>query len=245
MNKVEEFRELHAEGFFIMPNPWDIGSALALQEQGFPALASTSTAFARSIGKHDHEISRQRLVEHVAALVDAISVPLSVDSENLFPHENGGITETVRQLAEAGAAGCSIEDFNPRTKEIVAKELAAEAVAEAVEAARKYNIVLTARADNYFHGINNIGDTIERLVSFEALGAEVLYAPNLTTIDDVKAVLAAINRPLNVLGSPRAPSMSELKAAGVRRISTGGRLYWVAAQAVADTARELLDDAGS
>ena len=238
---TDTFRSLHQEGLFIMANPWDRGSALTLQDAGFPALATTSAGFARSIGKEDQELTRDELVAHVADLTSFISVPLNVDSERLFPDDPGGIAETVRLLAEAGAAGCSIEDYNPGTDRIDELDLAVEAVTSAAAACAKHGVVLTARAENHLYGVNDLDDTITRLQAYQAAGAEVLYAPGLRTAADIGRLVASVDRPLNVLALANGPSAPELEALGVRRVSIGSTLYNATAQTLRNAAAELLE----
>lgn len=236
MTKVDEFRALHADGCFAMPNPWDRGSARIFQELGFSALATTSAGFARSIGKDDQEVTRDELVDHVADLTAFIDVPLNVDSERLFPDDPGGIDETVRLLADAGAAGCSIEDYDPAREEVVPIDEATAAVRVAVEACARYDLVLTARAENHLYGRYDLDDTIERLVAFRAAGAEVVYAPLVRTADDIGRVVREVDAPVNVLQVPGVPDLAGLAALGVRRMSTGGRLQLLAYDTMRETA---------
>jgi 2-methylisocitrate lyase-like PEP mutase family enzyme len=241
MTMADRFRELHAEGFFVMPNPWDQGSARALQEMGFPALATTSAGFAHSLGKADQEVTRDELVAHVADLTAVIDVPLNVDSERLYPDDPGGIDETVRLLADAGAAGCSIEDYVPARRAIVPVEEATEAVAVAAAACARHGLVLTARAENHLYGHDDLDDTISRLVAYRDAGASVLYAPLLASVDDIGRVVREVDAPLNVLGVPGTPPVAELRSLGVRRMSTGGWLQSIAYDAMRRTAATYLD----
>ena len=235
------FHELHDHGIFTMPNPWDAGSAVLLQELGFPALATTSSGLGRSIGKDDQEVTRDELVAHVAALTPHLRVPLNVDSERLFPEAPGGIAETVRLLAEAGASGCSIEDWDPATKRIDGIAAAADAVAEAAEACAKHGIVLTARAENHLYGIEDIDDTLARLNAYAAQGADVLYAPGPADATTIELITTSVDLPVNVLARPNGPSIPELGDLGVRRVSTGGALHGAAMAALRAAAAELLD----
>jgi 2-methylisocitrate lyase-like PEP mutase family enzyme len=236
------FRELHADGIFVMPNPWDVGSAKLLASMGFEALASTSAGLAWSLGKLDMQVTRDELVAHVARLTAATPLPLNVDSERCFPDEPGGVGETVRMLADAGAAGCSIEDFDPATGEIEALEIAAERVAVAAEAAP---LVLTARAENHLHGVDDLDDTIARLVAYRDAGADVVYAPGLADLGTIAKVVAEVGVPVNVLALPNGPSVSELRSVGVRRVSTGGALARSAYGALLAGAEELRDEGTS
>lgn len=238
------FRALHERRqVFVMPNPWDIGSARLLAQCGFEALATTSAGFAWSLGRLDQQVVRDELVDHVAALSHATDLPLNVDSERCFPDERGGVHLTVALLAEAGAAGCSIEDFDPATGTIDPVGRAAERVAEAAAAAHEApgSMVLTARAENHLYGVGDLDDTITRLVAYRSVGADVVYAPGLSEPADIAAVVAAVGIPVNVLALPTGPSVAELGALGVRRVSTGGALAKAAYGALLCGARELLD----
>jgi 2-methylisocitrate lyase-like PEP mutase family enzyme len=237
------FHELHASrGIFVMPNPWDAGSARLLQSCGFEALATTSAGYAWLLGKDDHEVTRDELVSHVAELAAAVDVPLSVDSERCFASDPAGVADTVRLLADAGAAGCSIEDWDAETGRIDDQRHAVELVAAAVEAAhdRPDPMVLTARAENHLHGVTDLDDTIARLVAYRSAGADCLYAPGLTDPAQIAAVVEAVEAPVNVLALPGAPAVAELGRLGVRRVSTGSLLARTAYGAMLAGARELL-----
>jgi 2-methylisocitrate lyase-like PEP mutase family enzyme len=236
------FRELHArEQLFVMPNPWDVGSAMLLESLGFEALATTSAGFALAIGKRDQTVTRDELVEHVGRLAAATPLPLNVDSERLYPDDPGGVGEAVALLADAGAAGCSIEDYDPATGRIDEVGVASERVAIAAEAAHSLAepMVLTARAENHLYGVDDLDDTIGRLRAYRAAGADVVYAPGLRDRDAIAAVVAATDAPVNVLGLPGCPTVAELGALGVRRVSTGGALAKAAYGALVAAAREL------
>jgi 2-methylisocitrate lyase-like PEP mutase family enzyme len=242
------FRDLHArEGIFVMPNPWDVGSARLLASLGFEALATTSAGLAWSLGKHDYSLARDEVVTHVASLARATDLPLNVDSERCFADDLAGVAETVRLLADAGAAGCSIEDFDPATNAIDPVGLAAERVGAAAEAAHASgaDVVLTARAENLLHGVTDLDDTIARLIAYREAGADVLYAPGLTDLGDIARVARSVGAPLNVLAMPTGPSVRELASVGVRRVSTGGSLARAAYGALMRGARELLDEGTS
>jgi 2-methylisocitrate lyase-like PEP mutase family enzyme len=229
---------LHADGIFVMPNPWDVGSAKLLASMGFEALATTSAGFAWSLGRLDMHVTREELVAHVARLASATTLPLNVDSERCFPDEPGGVAQTVLLLADAGAAGCSIEDFDPATGEIEAVEVAAERVAIAAGAGP---LVLTARAENHLHGVDDLDDTIARLLAYRDAGADVVYAPGLADLDSIARVVEEVGVPVNVLALPNGPSVSELGTAGVRRVSTGSALARSAYGALLTGAAELRD----
>jgi 2-methylisocitrate lyase-like PEP mutase family enzyme len=237
------FRELHArDQLFVMPNPWDAGSARLLASCGFEALATTSAGFAWSLGKADQTVTRAELVAHVAVVAEATPLPLNVDSERCYPNEPGGIAETVAMLAAAGASGFSIEDYDPATDRIDEVGLAAERVAEAAEAAHGLAdpMVVTGRAENHIRGVDDLDDTIARLVAYRDAGADCVYAPGLATIEQVRAVVDALGVPVNVLALAGGPSVQELAAAGVRRVSTGGALARFSYGALLEAAHELL-----
>ncbi|MFN2468213.1 MAG: isocitrate lyase/phosphoenolpyruvate mutase family protein [Gaiellaceae bacterium] len=242
------FRALHAgEQPFVMPNPWDVGSARLLASCGFEALATTSAGFAWSIGKLDHGVTRDELVAHVAILAGATSLPLNVDSERCYPDDPGGVEETVALLAEAGAAGCSIEDYDPAAGRIEDVDVAAERVAAAARAAGRLAdpIVLTGRAENHLHGVDDLEDTIARLIAYRDAGADVVYAPGLSDLAGIAALVEAVGVPVNVLALPSGPTVAELASVGVRRVSTGGSLARRAYGALVAGARELLADGTS
>ncbi|MGI9608337.1 MAG: isocitrate lyase/PEP mutase family protein [Acidimicrobiales bacterium] len=222
---ADRFRSLHQEGTFVMPNPWDRGSARILEAAGFPALASSSAGFGRSIGKDDQLVTRDELVGHVEELTSVMTTPLNVDSERLFPLDPGGIAQTVRMLADAGASGCSIEDYDPTTSTIDPIERAAEAVAVAADSCAEHGLVLTARAEQLLYGSEDLDGAIERLLAYRDAGAEVLYTPGPTKPADIAQLVQEVDRPLNVLALASAPPIPELAELGVRRISLGSMLY--------------------
>jgi 2-methylisocitrate lyase-like PEP mutase family enzyme len=237
------FRSLHERGLFVMPNPWDVGSAKLLASLGFQALATTSAGFAWTIGKLDQTVTRDELVAHVEVLAAATPLPLNVDSERCFPDAPGGVAETVAQLAAAGAAGFSVEDYDPATGAIDRLDLAARRVREAVEANARLGdpMVVTARCENHISGVDDLDDTIERLGAYRDAGADAVYAPGLVDLGAIRRVVDEVGLPVNVLALPSAPSVSELERAGVRRVSTGGALTRVALRAALDAATELRD----
>ena len=236
------FRSLHErEQLFVMPNPWDIGSAKLLASAGFEALATTSGGFAWALGKHDQKVTRDELVAHVAAVAAATSLPLNVDSERCYPDDPGGVAETVSLLAGAGAAGFSIEDYDPATNAMDDIEVASERVALAAEASRALSepMVLTGRAENHIRGVVDLDDTIARLVAYRDAGADAVYAPGLTDIGQIAAVVDAVRVPVNVLALPGGPTIAELASVGVRRVSVGSLLAGAAYGALMAGAREL------
>jgi 2-methylisocitrate lyase-like PEP mutase family enzyme len=248
LTRRDRFRQLHErEQLFVMPNPWDVGSARLLASLGFEALATTSSGFAWSLGKLDQTVTRDELVAHVASVVQATKLPLNVDSERCYPDDPGGVPRTVALLADAGAAGFSIEDYNPATDGIDDVELAAERVAEAAQAAHALPepLVLTGRAENHIHGVGDLDDTIARLIAYRDAGADVVYAPGLNDIDQIATVVRAVGVPLNVLALPNGPTVAQLAAVGVRRVSTGGALARAAYGALLSGAQELLGDGTS
>jgi 2-methylisocitrate lyase-like PEP mutase family enzyme len=236
----ERFRQLHERGLFVMPNPWDIGSARILASMGFPALATTSLGHAASLGKVDQTVTRDELLTHVAAISAAVDLPLNVDAERCFADDLAGVAETVTLLAEAGAAGCSIEDYDPGTALIDAIAVAADRVAAAAGAAHREGMLLTARAENALYGVDDIDDTVTRLRAYRDAGADVVYAPRLTDPEHIRRVVEATDAPVNVLAMRHGPSVSELAELGVRRVSTGGPLARAAYGALRRAAEELL-----
>lgn len=237
----ERFRGLHDEGLFVMPNPWDIGSARLLAWLGFPALATTSFGHAATLGRTDQHVTRDELLAHAGALAAAIDVPLSVDAERCFAEDPAGVADTVVLIARTGAAGCSIEDYDPATRRIDRLEVAAERVAAAAAGARKHGLVLTARAENHLYGEGDLDDTIARLRAYRDAGADVVYAPGLVDVDDIARLVSEVEVPVNVLARPDGPSIPELASIGVRRVSTGGTPATAAYGALLSAAKELLD----
>ncbi|MFP6729402.1 MAG: isocitrate lyase/phosphoenolpyruvate mutase family protein [Alphaproteobacteria bacterium] len=225
--KAARFIDLHKrDGGFVIPNPWDVGSARILEALGFEALATTSAGLAFSLGLTDGNVTMQQALEHCAALVSATSLPVSADLEKGFGDSPESVAETITAAAESGLVGCSIEDFcgDPKAP-IYDFNLAVDRIAAAVETARSlpHDFVLTARSENYLRGNPDLDDTIKRLQAFEAAGADVLYAPGLPTLEDIRTLCASLTRPVNVVvGAPKAPyGVAELAEAGVTRISVG------------------------
>jgi 2-methylisocitrate lyase-like PEP mutase family enzyme len=240
--KAARFLELHRPGNpLLLPNPWDQGSARVLASLGFQALATTSSGFAMTLGRLDGSVTRDEALAHAAAIVAATDLPVSADLENCFAGDPGGVARTVALAGEAGLAGCSIEDFSGDS--IYDLGPATERVAAAAEAAHAgpARLVLTARAENYLHGRPDLADTIARLQAYQAAGADVLYAPGLTSLADIRQVVTAVDRPVNVLAFAGAPSVAELAEAGVSRVSVGGAFAYAALGALADAATELRD----
>ena len=242
------FRALHQRDHaFIIPNPWDIGTARMLAHLGFEALASTSGGYANSIGLLDGAVGREAMIAHVSALASATDLPVSADLENGFADEPEMVAETIRLAAAAGVVGGSIEDATGRKDQpIYDQALAAERVRAAAESARAlgFPFTLTARAENYINGRPDLRDTIRRLQAYQEAGADVLYAPGLTSQDDIATLVRSVDRPVNVLmGLPGASmNLAALSAIGVRRVSVGSALARAALGAFLRAAREMQQD---
>jgi 2-methylisocitrate lyase-like PEP mutase family enzyme len=235
--KAEAFRALHEGEPFLIPNPWDAGSAKVLAALGFRALAGTSSGFAFTLGRPDGDATLDEVVEHIRMVAEATDLPFSMDLENGY----GPPARAIEAAAGAGAVGGSIEDWDPAGRLYELGE-ATERVAEAAEAARglDFPFVLTARAENHYRGKPDLDDTIARLRAYEEAGADVLYAPWLRNADEVRAVCSAVSRPVNVLAH-RGLSMREIADAGGQRVSVGGMLTWVAVRAMAEAVEHIRD----
>ncbi len=234
------FLDLHfAEGPLLIPNPWDLGSAKLLAALGFKALATTSGGLAGSLGRLDGNVSRDEAIAHAAAVGAATGLPVNGDFENGFADDPEGVAETVRLAVAVGIEGCSVEDWSG--SEIYDIGLAAERVTAAAEAAHTgpARLVLTARAENQLRRQHALEDTISRLQRYQEAGADVLYAPALRTMDEVRAVLGSVDRPLNVLVVPGLPPVAALAEAGVSRISVGSAFAYDAYGALIQAAMEL------
>lgn len=238
--KSRRFLDLHRPGRpLLLPNPWDQGSAKVLASLGFQALATTSSGFAATLGRPDGSVSLDEALGHATAIVAATDLPVSADLENCYADDADGVAHTVRLAAQTGLAGCSIEDFSG--SRLYDRTEAAGRVAAAAAAAREGGLVLTARAENYLHGNPDLADTIARLQAYQEAGADVLYAPGLTRIEDIRALVGAVDRPVNVLAMPGVPPAAVLAEAGVSRISVGGAFAFAALNALVDAATELRD----
>jgi 2-methylisocitrate lyase-like PEP mutase family enzyme len=239
--KGAEFRALHDGDAFVIPNPWDAGSAKVLAGLGFRALASTSSGFAFTLGRLDGTATLDEVVAHTAALDRATSLPVSIDLENGYGRGPEDVARAIARVAEAGAVGASIEDYDA-DEGIYELGRAVERVAAAAEAARALDVpfTLTARAENHIRGNPDLDDTIARLRAYEGAGADVLYAPGLRTVAEIRAVCDAVSKPVNVLAR-RDLTVSDIAAAGGRRISVGGALTWVAVGALAAAAERIRD----
>ena len=239
--KAERFRALHAGEPFVIPNPWDAGSARVLEGLGFQALATTSSGFAYALGRLDGEVTLDEVVAHVSSLDAATDLPVSVDLENGYGAEPEAAALAITRVAGAGAVGGSIEDWD-RGGRIYEVAHAVERVAASVEAARAlpFPFTLTARAENLLRGNPDLDDTITRLQAYEAAGADVLYAPGLATVEQIEAVCSAVSRPVNVLARPNL-SFDEIAGAGAQRLSVGGALTWRAVGALVEAATAIRD----
>ncbi len=229
----------------LLPNAWDVGSARLFASLGFAALATTSSGFATTRGQLDGAIGREEILAHAAELVGATELPVSADLENGFAHDPDGVAATIRLAVEAGLAGASIEDYSGSEQEpIYPFAQARERVLAAAEVARAAStrVVLTARAENHLHGRDDLADTIRRLQAFVEAGADVVYAPGLTDLGDIRRVTAEVGAPVNVLTRTGGPTVCELAAAGVARISVGGAFAFVGLAAVAEAAGEFLHE---
>jgi 2-methylisocitrate lyase-like PEP mutase family enzyme len=240
--KGERFRALHEGQPFVIPNPWDVGSARIFEGLGFEALATTSSGFAFTLGRLDGAVTLREVAAHVAALDEASDLPISVDLENGYGDAPEQAARAVAAVAEAGAVGGSIEDYDG--ERLYDFDFAVERVAAAVEAARAlpFRFTLTARAENHIRGNPDLDDTIARLQAFEAAGADVLYAPGLATVEDIARVCDAVSKPVNVLARPQL-TFREIAGAGAQRVSVGGSLAWTSVDALV-TAAEAIRDRG-
>lgn len=245
MEKASAFRTLHGRaGAFVIPNPWDAGTARLLEALGFEALATTSLGLANMLGRADSKVSRAEVLANCRAIAEASDLPVNIDLENCFAHEAEAAADAIRLAAEAGAVGGSIEDFTGDPKApIYDFEQAVERVRAAAKVAHALPIpfMLTARAENLLHGRNDMGDTIRRLQAYEAAGADVLYAPGLRNVAEVREVVSALKRPFNVVTGWLDPdiTVAQLADAGAKRISVGGALSRLALAAVVDAGRAM------
>ncbi len=245
--KAQTFRALHErEGAFVIPNPWDIGSARLFEALGFEALATTSSGFAYSLGRRDGQVSREEKLTHCRALCEASSLPVSADLEKCFSDDPKEAAETIALGAEAGLVGGSIEDATgDPTKPIYDFNHAVERVAAAAQVAKSLDtpFVLTARAENFLHGRHDMDDTIRRLQAFEAAGADVLYAPGPATLDEAREITSALTRPVNMLVTPmKGVTVADLAQAGVKRISIGGAMMRAVIGTLVRGSRQMLDE---
>jgi 2-methylisocitrate lyase-like PEP mutase family enzyme len=245
LEKARAFRALHErDNAFIIPNPWDIGTARLLARLGFEALATTSAGYAFSVGQRDQTVGRDNTLAHAVCIVSATDLPVSADLENGFGDDPKTVAETIRLAAEAGLVGGSIEDAtNNPGNPLYELEKAVERVRAAAETARSlpFPFTLTARAENFLVGRRDLRDTIKRLQSYRDAGADVLYAPGLASKDEIAAVVSSVDRPVNVIMGLQGVQLSvaELSALGVKRISVGSALSRAALGAFLRAAREM------
>ncbi len=243
--KVEAFRALHrGPQAFVIPNPWDAGTAKVLASLGFEALATTSSGFAFSAGKRDSavDLGRDEVLANARAIVEAVDIPVSADMQNGFGDSPQACSETIRRAVEVGLAGGSIEDStDDAVHPLYEFELAVERVAASAEAARKHGFVLTARAENFLRGRPDLDDTVTRLQAFERAGADVLFAPGLPSLDAIRTVCSSVSLPVNTVMGLRGATFTveELAAAGVKRISVGGSMARAALGAFVRASREV------
>jgi len=243
--KCEAFVALHQRpGAFLIPNPWDLGSAKVLQGLGYQALATTSAGLAYTLGRADGEVTLDEILHHCSALAAHIRIPINADFENGFADDPDADAGNVLLAAGTGIAGCSIEDLNAERRKIYDFTLSVERIAAAVEAVATLDMpfMLTARAENLLHGVDDIEDTIRRLQAFEQAGANVLYAPGITSLDQLRQVTAELHTPFNVLAPLiRGASVDDFATAGAKRVSIGGALNWAAVNPVLTAAQEMLE----
>lgn len=243
--KATAFLELHRPGQpLLLPNPWDAGTAKVLAALGFSALATTSAGFAGTKGRLDGNVTREEALAHGREIVDAVDLPVSADLENCFADDPDGVAATIRGAVDAGLAGGSVEDYTTRADDpIYERDLAIERVRAAADAAHSgpVHFVLTARCENHLRGVIDLDDTIGRLQAYQEAGADVLYAPGLTSADDLRTLVGAVDRPVNVLAMPGAPTVAELGDLGVARVSVGSAFAMVAIGALVEAGLELLE----
>jgi 2-methylisocitrate lyase-like PEP mutase family enzyme len=241
-DKARTFLQLHhSDTPLLMPNAWDAGSARILESLGFKAVATTSSGFAATLGRLDGQVTRDEAVAHGGLLSAAVDVPVSADLENCFADDPDGVAETIRLAVAAGLSGGSVEDYSG--SKIYDAGLAQQRVAAAADAAHAGDVhfVLTARAENHIRGRDDLDDTIARLQSYQDAGADVLFAPGISEITDIRRVVSSVDLPVNVLAGPNSPTAAELAGIGVKRISVGGSFAYAAYGAMAEAGRELLE----
>lgn len=245
LEKCSRFAELHQQhSAWLIPNPWDVGSARVLQGLGFRALATTSSGFAYSLGRADGAVTLEEKLAHCRELAAATDIPLNADFENGFSDEKAKLRDNVLRLIETGIAGLSIEDFSRDKLTIYKKDEAADRLAVVMEAIQQSGIpvLLTARAENLIRGVDDPDDTLERLQAYSATGAHVLYSPGLTTLEQIQRFIAATDKPMNILAPfVVGASVPQLADLGVTRVSTGGALNWAAVNPLITAGKEMLE----
>jgi len=238
---AKDFLGLHRKGEpLLLANVWDAGSARLLASLGYEALATTSSGHAGTLGHLDGAVTREMALEHCREIAAATALPVSADLENCFAEDAEAVADTLRLAGETGLAGCSIEDYaGGDSAGIYPLEEAVRRVVAAVAAAHAgANLIVTARAENHIRGVDDLGDTIERLQAYEQAGADVVYAPGLANLDEIRRVVDSVDVPVNVLCRPGGPTVPELASVGVARISVGGGFYFAALVSLASAARE-------
>lgn len=235
------YAQLHQSGSFLIPNPYDVGSAVLLAAMDFAALATSSSGFAATLGLADQQVEREALVEHVRAVCAAVDLPVQVDAEDLLVDAPGGIERTVELLAEAGAAGVSWEDYDQPAGCVLDLREAVDRVRVAADVAHAHGMLLTARCENFLHDNMDLGDAVARLSGYREAGADVLFAPGITTWEQVQSVVE-IGAPVNVLQLPDGPNARTLGEWGVRRISVGGSFAWAAYGEMVRAAQEFAEN---
>jgi 2-methylisocitrate lyase-like PEP mutase family enzyme len=241
---AEQFLALHSDDPpLLLPNAWNAGSARMFAWLGFKALATTSSGFAATQGLPDGSLDRDASLAHAEVIAGATPLPATADLENGFAHDPGAVAETYRMARATGLAGASIEDYNPEIRELYDIGLARERVAAAAEVfhAADAQLVLSGRAENFIRGPKDLDDTIKRLQAYQEAGADVLFAPGLVQLEDIRNLVASVDRPVNVLARPAGPTVAELAEAGVARISVGGSIAFAALAAAVAAGRELLE----
>jgi 2-methylisocitrate lyase-like PEP mutase family enzyme len=242
--KAERFKALHERGtMFVIPNPWDGGSAKLLASMGFEALTTTSAGLAFVLGRPDGGVTREQSLWNARLVVESVDLPVAADLENGFGDRPEDAAETIRQAAQVGLVGGSIEDFSRNEdKPIYELSHAVERVTAAVEAARAlpFPFTFVARAENFIHGVSDLDDTIRRLQAYEQAGADVLFAPGLPDLEAIRTVCSSVGKPVNVVNSGPNFTLAELEQAGVRRVSVGGLFSRVALTALKRAAEEML-----
>jgi len=243
--KCEQFERLHQQsGVFLIPNPWDAGSAKLLQGLGFKALATTSAGFAHTFGRADGEVSLEEKLAHCSELASITSIPINADFENAFADDPETVACNILKVAQTGIAGCSVEDFSRVSHNLYDLDLAVERVQAAVEAVASLDMPfqLTARAENLLRGVDDLENTIRRLQAYEAAGANVLYAPGIASLEQLQQVTSELHKPFNVLAPFfRGATVDDFAQAGAKRISVGGALNWAAVNPLLNAGREMLE----
>ena len=243
---IAEFHRLHSSGCFVMPNPWDVGSARALEQLGFKALATTSAGMAWSLGLADNEVTLEQMLEHLSAVVDAVSVPVNADFQGGFAVDPAQVAANVKRAVDTGVAGLSIEDSSgDEADPLFEFDLAVERVSAARRAIDETGsgVVLTGRSEGFVVGRPDIDETIRRLRAYAEAGADCLYAPRISTLEDVSAIVAAVSpKPVNLLINAPFTTVEEAARLGVRRISVGGTLARTAWGGFLQAAREIADE---